>query len=349
VKVQPIPSTFDRGLVFGEVLAAKVWVVGEVTWDPESDALLGKDHQIDLYVNGLRQLPVNLEAAAGKERSRTFKAEVSLTRAKNNLLQIELPAELKRNADNQPRYLVNCKKPADRQRVYLLPISVGEKDEKRFMKRILGVLQAKDINADQDRFRTPVFAEGRVYGPLTGYVNRRQVLTQLNRIKQDMIDQKKIDLRNPADAPADVLLLYFRGSDSVASGKYELRTSDRRIAVTRAQLLKEFGETLGAQILLLDVDRQGAGGDAADRVARWPDDSRVSLFRSASMELKNSLPHQPFLIDALAEALRRVGKLGEVATEVKSQLRKMGKPNSQLTFDDYCPDPLADLLLGTKK
>jgi WD40 repeat protein len=349
-EITPLQSSFDTSLLFGQVPSARVWVVGQVTWDPQSDALLAKDYQIDVYVNGLRQMPVDLAPASGNERARSFRAEVSFTRSRDNRLEIELPPELKRSADNQPRCVVDCKKPAERQRVYLLPIAVGERDEKKLLDKIFEALQAQDINVKEQRFRTPAFFEGRLYGPLTGYVNRRQVLTQLNSIKQEMISQKRIDLRKAGEAPTDVLLLYFRGADSVASGKYEFRTSDRRIAIAREQLLKEFGESLGAQILLLDVDRQGAAAmDDGQRLARWPDDSRVSVLRTAWLDSKNPRSGAPFLLDSLAEAMRRAGKLGAVVADVKSQFEKMDTTKSKLAFDNYYPDPLAELPLGAKK
>jgi WD40 repeat protein len=355
VKLLPQKGSTANDLRFGQASRSRIWVVGQVTWDPEIDPLLRQDFEIDFYVNGLRQLPADLEVADGNRRVRTFRAEVSLTRERDNRIRVELPSRLKQSTDNRPVCRVDCKQPVERQRVYLLPISVGETDEKALLNRIFRALQARDVNLEQERFRTPVFYEGRLYGPLTGYVNRRQVLTQLNRIKQEMLEQKKADLRGGGDAPGDVLVLYFRGSESVAAGKYEFRTSDKQVAISRDQLLREFQEALGAQILFLDVAREAAPNQVVqqkDRQGPWPDDSPVTVLGFAWLDPAAARRNNPWLIDALADALRQGGRLGDVAAFVKAQFKKAPPMQRRgILYEHHRKDlaeDLADLLLSAR-
>jgi hypothetical protein len=346
----PQKESTDNLLRFDVSPRSRVTVLGQVTWDPESDRLMRKEFPVHFYVNGLRQLPVDLETAEEGRRTRTFQAELSLTRGKDNRIQVELPDELKRSTDNEPVCVVDCAKPVERQRVYLLPVSVGETDEAALMKGLYKALQADTTDLEPNRFKTPVFFEGRVYGPLTGYVNRRQVLTQLNRIKEDIRDRKQRDLRGREDAPADVLMLYFRGADSIGPGNYVLRTSDRKVAITRDELLRQFQATLGAQIVFLDVAREPAAEVVRlrQRLDHWPDDSRVSVFRYAWMDPKVVRQDEPWLIKALADALRQDGRLQEVAVVAKTQYEKLAREKARLSYYEYYPQELAELLLGKK-
>jgi WD40 repeat protein len=351
--LRPKQGGNDNLLAFGEVAGNRVVIVGQVTWDSQSDHLLQDDLSVNCYVNGLRQLPVELEPAEGKKRMRTFEAEVSLTRGKDNRIQIELPEELKRSTDNEPECAVDCARPVRRQRVYLLPVTVDEEDEDAMMKRLFQALQADTRGQEVGRFKTPVFFEGRVYGPLTGYVERRQVTTLLNRIKEEIRDRKKRDLRSPDDAPGDVLMLYFRGQDAVDSGgEYILRTSDKKVAITRKELLKQFQQTLGAQVVFLDVAREKAPVEvvrAKTRAERWPDDSRVSVFLYAWLDPATNRTTDPWLIKALTAALRKKGKLEEVALAVKNQYEELKRQESKVEFFDYYPPELADLLLARER
>src|SRR5262249_59531378 len=121
--------------------------------------------------------------------------------------------------------------------------------------RALQTLQAQ-ANAP-GQWRTPAFQEVRLYGPLTGYVSPEQVFTQLCLIK------RTVDLLASSGSSQDVVMVYFQGGESLSSHGHFFLTSvsqfDReleRSAITCDGLAESFSETLGAKILLLDVERE---------------------------------------------------------------------------------------------
>jgi hypothetical protein len=91
-----------------------------------------------------------------------------------------------------------------------------------------------------------------------------------------------------------------------------------------------------------------AKGDAI-RLARWPDDSWISVFRYSWLDPSESRKNPQLFLRDLAEALRHGGKLEEVSREVKKQFQNRTALHPKLSFYDYYPETLRDLLLGGKK
>ena len=89
----------------------------------------------------------------------------------------------------------------------------------------------------------------------------------------------------------DVVMVYFQGGEALNAQGHFFLTSvsqfDReleRSAITCDGLAESFSDTLGAKILLLDVERELAQpvpspAEVRDRVAKWPDDSYVGVLR----------------------------------------------------------------------
>jgi hypothetical protein len=127
-----------------------------------------------------------------------------------------------------------------------------------------------------------------------------------------------------------VVFLYFRGGETVDASGHFLRTSDgdrdpelRWSGIPCDYLTRFFADNLGAQVVLLDVDRTASpngAGDARDQVARWSEDANLAVFRYAWRGPK--LGAGPRLLDDWSDAVKGGARtLRQVADRV-AQIRK---------------------------
>ena len=98
----------------------------------------------------------------------------------------------------------------------------------------------------------------------------------------------------------------------VASSKMQADT-----AISCDGLARFFGDTLGAQVLFLDVVRVAAAKPPGtevvrDKINQWPDDSHVGVFRSAWL-IPGDAPEEARLLTAVQAVLPKTARLGEFA------------------------------------
>jgi WD40 repeat protein len=289
----------DGGLMVDRSTQGRVQVLGHVTWSKADDALLKKGGMVRVFVNGFQQSPAILDQPKGKERIRTFKAELVLNRPEGNFVEMDLP-DLKQDAGNRSEFTIACSKPIKGQRLHLLMVGVGQKDDKKLRQQAIAALRATTAKG---KTSSPAFKEVRFYGPLTGFVSPEQVYTQLCLIK------KTIDLHAPDGSANDVVMVYYLGQETVDGKGHFFRTSASkfdpelpRSAITCDGLSAYFTETLGAQILLLDVVRIDpakplSAGEAPDRIAKWPDSSYTGVMRYIKRVNKGGAPEDVLLTD----------------------------------------------------
>jgi len=165
-------------------------------WEKENDERLKKITQVRVYANGQQQVPARLMSVSAGERMKEFKAELTLSRARENLIAVKLPdATLQQEAASRRECLVDCGKPEGEpergRRAHLLIVSTGGESEKSVRDRLYRALQATPVSGTDDRFTLPGFSGGgRLYGPLVSSdISAQQVYYQLSRIKSE------IDLR----------------------------------------------------------------------------------------------------------------------------------------------------------
>jgi WD40 repeat protein len=309
---------------------------GKVLWDNESDEKLKQVNWVRVYVNGFQQIPARLDKPIGAARERTFTASILLNRSTKNEVEVELPND-QQEASNRPRFTVDCTHPVKEQRLHLLIVGVGEQDEQKLIE-----------HANQ-ALRTRAFTEIIRYGPLTGYVSQRQVFLQLRHLRH------RIDLDAQRGAANDVVMVYYHGKETMAAEGHYFLTSDskydpeyNRSAVTCAGLAELFGQTLGAQVLLLDVERApGQPANAKDAVKRWPEEVRTGVFRAAWLD-PSKVPEKARLIYAWEQASPKVSLLGEVNKQVTDEFTQVAKKYSdkQFAYDGHIPTSLRELVVG---
>src|SRR5262249_7023204 len=130
------------------------------------------------------------------------------------------------------------------QRLHLLIVRAGDEDGTKLTQRVLDALQpAKECLVQ-------------VHGPFTGEIKRGQVLAELRRVKQ------QIDLQARKGQLNNVVVVYYQGTEAINDMGHFFTTTPnpseanlRQQALTCDSLAAHFEEIVGAQVLLLDVNR----------------------------------------------------------------------------------------------
>jgi WD40 repeat protein len=344
----------DGMIVIPRVPDGRVRLHGQVVWLNPEDRPSGTTLRARLWVNGFQQFPEELVPAADPAVS-TFTSDVVLNQAKDNGIRIEVP-RLKQDADNRKLCLVEeCAKPVEAQRLHLLVVGIGEEDEKKLKDRALVAVQAARDPNSPGRFVSPAFREIEDPIVLNGHwVRSQQVRYALEDIKLKL---QRIERGSKADPRSEVFIFYFQGPEMITrEGHYFLTSESKWIqpgegsGIDCKYLASLFAETVGAQIILLDVTRQkldasAEPGDAQDQIVFWPSDF-VGVFRSAWLGPADQPPDVQ-LITALKDALSRVGILKRVDQEVSLRYDRVKERYAQvLRYHRRVPTELENLMLG---
>jgi WD40 repeat protein len=279
----PLP---DGRLSFPGISREEVELHGKVTWGRSSDTALAKAKQVRVYLNGSQQPAVELTAPMGGTRARTFQIKLRLQRGDNQVV-IKLP-EAAEESGSRNRCVIDCTAAtvAPRRQAHVLVVDTERSATPRqAVDRVLAALQAKPVG--ENRLSKAGFDDGgRIYGPLVGdEVTPERVYVQLLNLKRNL------RLRASSGAVHDVVFLYFRGGETVDASGHFFRTSDserdpelRWSGIPCDYLTRFFAENLGAQVVLVDVDRTPAppgAGEAKDQVSRWSEDANLAVLRYA--------------------------------------------------------------------
>jgi hypothetical protein len=342
---KPVPAeVLPNGKLARPAPQGRMRLHGWVVWPEDRDAQLRSAEWVRVRVNGVQQVErVPLEKPDPRRpRARAFRVEILLTRSEDNRIDMEVVGLPLEDASHRP-YLVDCARPEKEKRfLHLLVIAAGEPDEAKLMGRLFQALGAKRASAGE--FTLKHFEGGRLYGPLTGDVAPAKVGYQLRMMKQ-RIDQ--LTRRGPS---THIVLVYYHGSEAINARGHFLRTSSAEVdpAAERYRypcsgLEALLANTLGANILLLDVRREGAEARDQDQVTHWPAGSHVAVMRYA--RLKDGGDDAP-LVQAWEEALKQVNRLKEVDQQVSRKYQALLRQRQALLYNRYIPQGLADLVVG---
>jgi len=201
--------------------------------------------------------------------------------------------------------------------------------------------------ATGDQISTPAFEKGWIY-LISGFVNRGRVNAQLERIH--------LRVGDPIDAGADVVMVYYRGQESLADGgQFYLLTSQsqfdpdlRTSAVSGRDLSERFSSVPGAQLFLLDVQRQmqvGEGG-APPAAVPWPTEPQMAALRYAWLG-SDDAPADARLLVALDNAVPQAGRLGDIEAAVsRDSARVRQKYGPSFRYEPRVPAALRFLVLA---
>jgi WD40 repeat protein len=349
----------DGGLTFAAAEQSSVRVYGRVICDRDPQQL-ARLSEVRLYVNGQQQSPVELSGPGGANGAKTFQAEVRLTRPADNEIEVKLPAAVMHEAGSRRKCRLDCRKPAPllRHQPHLLLIDAGNVDRKKLVQRHLDLLGAKP--KDDGRFTLDGYAkEGIIWGPLTGaLVTKEKVNALLFSIDQTL----RLNARE--GAVNDVVFVYLRAGETITADQHFFyapagarATGSGAAGINCERLQKFFEDSVGRGVLFLDVTRLGSAPPAqalsADRVAQWPLDPHVAVFRTTWWDQPDKQAEDTRLAAYLAEALGKAGKLQDVAAHLAAQFQKEPprgsldpKYKDRLTLDQQVPFGLRDFPLG---
>ena len=343
-----VPELLEGGLLrfVSASPESSLWLHGRVRWPDAATQEQNRVSVVQVWVNGFLQQPVPLKAPRSPDLEWAWRAKIRLNRAGENEISVRLPG-IARESDCRLDFKVDCTKPDERQRLHLLVVGVGEKDQRQLETLALRAVRGKRIAGDQ--ISTPAFAKGWIY-LVGGYVNRGRVTAQLERIH--------LRVGDPVDAGSDVVMVYYRGQESVDDrGQFYLLTSQsqfdpdtRSSAVSGRDLSERFTSVPGAQLFLLDVQRQmQAGADPAagfPTAVAWPNEPQMAALRYAWLS-NEAAPADARLLVAFDNALPRATQLGEIEAEVsRDSERAREKYGANFEYVPQVPQALRSLVLA---
>ena len=284
----------------------------------------------------------------GHDLEAEFRAPILLN-LKENLIEVKLPV-LARELRDLLRFRVACEHPERRQRLHLLIIGVGQEDEDELRDRALQALHGELLPNSKTRFKCPAFDQGEIYGPLLRDVIKPRVWGQLARIKNEINPN-----RAAADAPIEVVMIYYQGGEWIEGGKTSLRL---RTGLGRNgcdvvgidELTGFFAGSRGAQLILLDVTRSQNPTPIllSSLQSRPSGDAPIGLLRFSW--LAQSHPSVPPIDDrllaTLEQAISRSLTLKDVVSQISKKHRELKKLYPDLIFDDEIPEPFSKLVVG---
>jgi WD40 repeat protein len=343
-----VPELLEGGLLrfVNASPESSLWLHGRVRWPDAATQEQNRVSVVQVWVNGFLQQPVPLKVPRSPDLEWAWRAKIRLNRAGENEISVRLPG-VARAADCRLDFKVDCTKPDERQRLHLLVVGVGEKDQRQLETLALRAVRGKRLAGDQ--ISTPAFAKGWIY-LVSGYVNRGRVTAQLERIH--------LRVGDPVDAGTDVVMVYYRGQESVDDrGQFYLLTSQsqfdpdtRSSAVSGRDLSERFTSVPGAQLFLLDVQRQmQAGANPAEgfpNAVAWPNEPQMAALRYAWLS-NEAAPADARLLVAFDNALPRATRLGEIETEVsRDSERAREKYGANFEYVPQVPQSLRSLVLA---
>jgi WD40 repeat protein len=314
-----------KDLASGKVVmpSGNVTLRGKVLWDEDNDERFNKTQLVRVYVNEFQQLPVELNRSAPGAHEASFQSELLLNNAEDNHVRLALP-DLEHNTADYTDFTVHCKQPAKGQRLHLLIVSPSEKDEKHLKDQFLQAIQASF--SSQRGYTSPAFEQVFLDRPLVGTdAEAHNVVRQLEIIRSTIINLAR------AGSPSnDVVVFYFHGSESISPQGHVFQTdaeaTEFNPSLTCDNLVKLFGDTPGAHILLFDVSRQiggkaPSGPVAKDKIARfyqnYPSEIKlhVAVLRTAWQRTVKT--GEARLLDALQKAMPRATQFVEVTEQIR--------------------------------
>lgn len=305
-------------------------------------------HYIHVWVNGFQQLPARLSLRKQPGESRLqFETPVLLGQSEN-LVQLSVPG-LPRES-RQQIVPVQCSQPLQDQRLHLLVIGVlPESNGQQLLDGALNTLRLEQYGVKVkspssrlvERYTTKanesgakhVFREVFVYRPLTGTsANNRMISGHLGLVHRTIVELNAQRMKKVSRA-SDVVVVYYAGTERVRNdGYFHLATATKN-QFLRSDLLSRFvHNTLGAHLLLLDVNRPVVTGGPLPHAAG------ISVLRLAQPQTHT------MMTQLLADA--RPTLLEQFNSELRSRVRSIPGYPASAQYDGLIPQTMEKLQLA---
>jgi WD40 repeat protein len=249
-----------------KAVGARVTLRGHLKWDNADDPDLKKPRaRVRAWVNSFEQLPGKVEEAGKKARWRSddspndprrrdFEVPIrlNLKQANEVELRFDLPIE-ERGGKTLKDLKIECTAPEKlpRNRLHLLAMAPGQKDQEPVQKRLLDALQI-----DEKLLRSDAFADVQIYGKDLGenVLLASTITGEITKIKEA--------IANSNDDVNHVILIYIEGTEVIREEKNcarqcietmgSLRNKDEKPLVCDG-LRRRLDEIPGAKVMVTDV------------------------------------------------------------------------------------------------
>lgn len=316
--------------------------------DAADDKWRSGRHYVHTWVNGFQQLPakLQLEESGDKVRLR-FKIPVLLS-GPENLVQLSV-AGLPRES-RQQSFQVRCAQPLKDQRLHLLLIGATQSAGRaELIDNALETLQLKPFGVSAielasgpvARYETKPNSEGQrhvfrevfLYRPLTGVaVNNRTVSGHLWLVHKTIVDLSS--RRSNGSRANDVVVVYYAGSEELRNdGRFHLTTGAKNQLLSSDVFSRFVRNTLGAHLLLLDVNRASLAGGPL------PMTEGISILRLAKPE------SHTMLTSLLANASPPPTQLREFDSELRQRVQSVPGFPRTIQYDGMVSSSMENLRL----
>jgi hypothetical protein len=276
--------------------------------------------RLEVWVNGFPQVLAPLTPSVIGSGERTFRAEVLLSREKDNQIELKLggaPLDVL----GEHKFLASCRKVEANWRLHLLVMGIGAVDQNELRDRAIAALKGRLLNADEGTFETPAFPSATLYGLDRADIDGPWLIYWLGEIS------KAIAL-GPIPSN-DVVILYYQGGEVIDVKGQEpclrLRPGagmTENDVIRLSEIREGLDKTRGAKLFLLDVTH-----DAPDQAplmlvqaGQWIENELpFGLLRFSSQE-QRATPDASFAT-TLKAALQKNNTLGKASEEVGRQSR----------------------------
>jgi WD40 repeat protein len=356
----------DGALVFEHASDALARLHGRVVWQDAKDRPATSGLTVRTWVNGFQQIPTTLQASNDRPNESTFQADIVLNRPQDNNILIKVP-DLKEKKESLKRCLVRrCDNPITDQRLNLLIVGADAADKKQLLDRALAALGVEGLAnmGTATRLKSDsIDKRKRPHGAFQS-IGEVVVLTGKDADRYAVRDgfftiRSAIEQGDPDRPINDVVVFYFQGREKIEPNSASLgghfllmNATDEDYRINCDQLAALFGESVGAQIILLDVSRQapnqvGLLDPQSDRIKFWPlagdETDLVAVFRSAWLG-SAQVPSHLQLITVFQQAVSKFGVLDKIGKEISDRYTQI--KDYPIRYDPHLPAELSNLKIG---
>jgi WD40 repeat protein len=317
-------SRQDGRLVVAPTDVNLLMLSGFVQWDdPDDPALTGEGQELQVLVNGMRQLPVELAArgAGAAATRRPFRTPIALAKAGDNEVQLSLPG-LPSQSEGDTLFHLACTNPLKDQRLHVLIVGVDVEDAQRLKESFFqAIFVPRPPPGLKGTFEKEPFKQPYLYH----VVAKRDATREVIRYQLGVIASEIKKLQQTSEWVNDVIVLYYQGRLVYANDTCYLETkfnkTDDRAPVEKYALdCRELPTLPGVQLLMLNAPERGAKS-AGDRSP--VSDPLTGVISYANLKEPLDTPAPRFLsLMGQAGKDSKEGRLSEVLDNLKKRLDK---------------------------
>ncbi len=298
-----------------------------------------------IWVNNFKLPTVDVALDRDDLTSGSFTTEITLSRAKDNEIKVEVYGDEGRVASElgcTNRLSINCEKPERRQDLYLVLLGTGSADGVR--EHVQAALQAKvktKAEASQEMWESEAFSQIHVFDALNVHpvTAQHRLLNLIRTMNGNLKSASK-------SGPQAIVMVYFQGQILLTNDDFTFVTATAQVpsdkAITGKRLEANLTNTYGAHLIFVDLTQNTKNLTASDV---WPKAPQLGIIISNWTGIGQQ-PVETQLISALEQTLPQIRVVRDLAKKIdqRYQLARKKFPEQIETVDRL--QGLHDLRIG---